>query len=184
MKLKFLLFCIFPITTHASFYWEDIHVCKQKKIIESNEVYSGARNFYKGELVVGDNKHTEILLDTLSSLSVNNEIKAFYFYVFNEILLNSDSSLTEILGIYCQNIIIADVNYVLSYLKKNRKLLAKYCELLGYEFYFKNEGISKAKYDFKEFKNVINKNIKDSNIEISFISEFYYNIKQTINNMD
>jgi len=143
-------------------YWEDIEKEKQNTILKSKEVNIDVRKTYFRTFSPSDDEKTANLLNTLSKLHHNDEIKALYFYVFNNILKIADGALTELFRDPCVNILISNSEYVIFYLQEKPKLLEKYALVLGYEFYFKEEGTSDLEYDYSTFKKIINNEIKNN----------------------
>lgn len=124
------------------------------------------------------------LLNSLSELSMKKEVKVLYFYLFNQICQRADGELFEILGTYCQKVVLGDVEYVIYYLKIYPALSKEYANLLGSEFYFKNDGTSDLKYNFIDFKNMINKKLHDKSGSEKFLVSFCDEITLAIANME
>jgi hypothetical protein len=183
MKYILLLFiCFSPISIFE--YWENISDKKQLELLQSDDICKNARLFYEGNLIIGDNKQTKILLDSLSDLSENLKLRSLYFDLFNKICQKADGALSEILGTYCQNIILLDTEYVLSYLKSHDSLRKEYVQLLGMEFYFKKNGTSEMQYDFSNFKIIINKKLFNDLRYRKFLNSFYKEIQIAIDDME
>ncbi len=182
MILNFILLLLyFPIhCPEKHIYWEELSLNKQEEILSSKAIFKDAIDCYRNHSFMITCNKNEVLLDTLSSLSFDTEIKAFYFYSFNRMVYTADGSVSEILGSYCQKIILSDIDYVLNYLENNSRLALLYAEFLGYEFYFKNEGSSDIRYDIDEFKKIIN----ESRVNKEFVELFYTNIEKVINSID
>jgi hypothetical protein len=183
MKYILLLFICFSPTDLFK-YWENISEKEQIELLRSDDIHKNARCFYEGKLKIGDNQQTKILLDSLSGLSADLKIKALYFNLFNRICKKTDGSLSEILGTYCQDIIMFDPEYVLFYLKSHDSLRKKYVQFLGIEFYFKEEGTSEMQYDFCDFKKNIDKRLCNNVIYKDFLVSFYQEIQTVMVNME
>lgn len=121
-------------------YWEDFSEIHQKQIITSSKnseiVYQYACNPWD----IKDSQKTFCLLDTLSSLSDDEEIKALYFYEFNKVLISSqkDGALGEAIVDYVHRVIISDPGYVLFFLQNNAVYEEIYLSGLGQYYYFSN----------------------------------------------
>lgn len=121
-------------------YWNDLSLEEQNKVLSDKTVSPEAVNYYKGFWEISDEGSSFSLLDTLSSSYSDNRIKAFYFYIFNQILLKSDGALGEVMGVYCGRVLLGDPYYVLGYLKCNPVLYQKYVFEIGAEFALSTNG--------------------------------------------
>jgi hypothetical protein len=183
MKYILLLFICFSPTDLFK-YWENISEKEQIELLRSDDIDENALRFHGGKLKIGDNQQTKVLLDSLSNLSADLKIKALYFNLFNRICQKVDGSLSEILGTYCQDVIMFDPEYVLFYLKSHDSLRKKYVQFLGTEFYFKEEGTSEMQYDFCDFKKSINKRLCNDVRYKDFLISFYQEIQTVIVGME
>ena len=175
---------IYPLLTNMFQYWNDIPKSEQIELIQSEKICKVACDFYKGKLKVTDNKSTVILLDSISSLSADVKIKALYFDLFNQICINTDGALSDILGSYCQKVILSDIEYTMYYLKNNSNISSQYIKLLGSEFYFKEDETSTMQYNFNEFKDIVNNKLGCKKEYEEFLLNFYKDIYIFMNNMD
>jgi hypothetical protein len=165
-------------------YWEDLNKTQQESILFSPTIYKNAIKYYQGSLKIADNKATVELLDKITSDKNISQEMVFYFYIFNQICLESDGSLSEILGKYCMKYILINPKFVFSYFRRNKNIEKKYAELMGYEFYFKEEGTSDIEYTYKDFKKIIEAKIgKDQNYK-SIWKEFCNEVENAMKNMD
>ena len=155
-------------------YWEDLTDNQKDEILNSKVVNKEALAFYKGERQIGDNNKTIALLDTLSSI-INSEEKvtSFYFFLFNQICIKADGALSEILGDYCQRIVLNSPEYVINYFIKNENVLKKYAQYLGYELYFKEEGTSTIEYNYSDFKKMLAGKLKNTEQYKDVLMLFY-----------
>jgi len=158
-------------------YWENFSEQEKETILKSKVINDNVRIIIFNDFV----EINETLLDVLVAPIENDSIKALYFYAFNKISLKADGETSEILGKYCQLIILSDIPYVLSYLEDHPPLLDIYTELMGYEFAMKEEGLSDTKYKFEDFKSLINKAYKERKKE-SFLKLFYDKINNSLEN--
>lgn len=181
-SLLLAFICFFM--TDSFIYWKKIPYDEQIELLQSNRICKDAYDLYKGNFKVCDNTRTEILLDSLSLLSTDIKIKALYFYLFNQICLEADGALSEMLGRYCQKVILSDIEYILYYLKNNRGIFIKYSQLLGHEFYFKENGTSDMQYNFRDFKRIINNKLGCKKEYDLFLSDFYKNIQCIMHEME
>lgn len=169
---------------NSGIYWEQMSESVKKETVASDEVDVNAANYYKGNFVFTDNEKSFQLLDVLTSEYENPNIKALYFYLFNEICTKADGAISEVLGNYCQKVLLNDPVYVLNYFSSHSSIMRTYAQLLGYELYFKNDGTSDIKYNFTDFKKLINEKIKnDDNLKMTF-NNFNSEIEKIMKNMD
>jgi hypothetical protein len=159
-------------------YWEQVSDSVKNETIASSEVDINAVNYYKENFQFTDDERSLRLLKVLISEPENENIKALYFYLFNRICIRGDGAATEGLGNSCQKIMINDPVYVLNYFSSHNIIMKSYAELLGYELYCKEKKISDIKYNFNDFKKIINDKLKsDANLN----SAFSYILKKTFN---
>jgi hypothetical protein len=171
-----------PVT--KDLYWEDLSKEEQNKILQSTDVDKDIKSFIFNDSKMKDDTESLRILDSISTLSNNTEIKALYFYLFNQICKEADGIVCEMLGNYCQKIILSDIEYTIKYLKNKPLLRKKYAGILGFEFYFKEEGTSDMKYGLQEFKGLLNKDLKNKDGYNSFLQSFYKEIELVIMSMD
>lgn len=162
------------------FYWEDMTDIAKDSVLSSTSINENVLKFYRNQQLISDNKFTYSLIDSI--VNWHNNSRELYFYLFNKICNSSDGAVSEILGIHCLNIILNDPNYVLNYFRRDKNIERLYAQLIGSEFYFKEEGTSIIKYNYEEFKKIINNKINDDNKSIK--EEFYNFIEQTMTEMN
>jgi len=168
----------------TNIYWEQMSDSIKKATIASNEVNVNAVNYYKGNFRFTDDEKSLQLLKILTSNPENGNIKALYFYLFNKICTKADGAASEGLGNYCQGIILNDPIYVLNYFSSHDSIMKIYAQLLGYELYFKEKGTSKIRYNFNDFKKIINDKIgSDANLKKTF-NDFNNEIERVMKNMN
>ncbi len=183
MNIKYvLLFCF--LLSDSFLYWENLSKKDQDSFILNIVESKDLSNFLEGKFKLFDNKRTRLLLDMLSDLPTDKKTKALYFNVFNQICQKADGEFGEILGSYCQKILLSDVEYVVYYLRAHPELRSKYAIFLGMEFYFKDEGVSDMKYDFKDFKKRINEKLRNTQKYQDFLFSFYNEIAVDMKNME
>jgi hypothetical protein len=164
-------------------YWEDLTDDQKDEILNSNAVNKEALAFYKGEQQVSDNSKTIALLDTLSSItSSEKKTTSFYFFLFNQICIKADGALAEMLGDYCQRIVLNSPEYVINYFIKNENVLKKYAQYLGYELYFKEEGTSAIEYNYSDFKKMLSGKLKNTEQYKDVLMLFYSEIEKSMKN--
>jgi hypothetical protein len=153
-------------------------------VLSSDKLYKDAIEYFNGHLTVSDNDRTFVLLDSISTLPINEPMKrAFYFHLFNAICAKADGAVSEVLGDYCQNMLLSDTEYVVNYLMNNQGLTKRYASLLGYELYFKEDGTSTIRYDFSGFKELLNARLPQATYQ-DFLETFFNEIQATMNAMD
>lgn len=168
----------------GSVYWENFSDQKKTKILMSENIPSETIDYYNGRFIVSDNRKMFELLETLTTWPSDKEHKAFFFYLFNKIVLSSDASLLEGLGNYIQKIFLLDLFYVLDYLIISDEMIMLYAEILGTEFYFKEEGVSDLKYSFKQFQRNINVELNGCKRYNDILLKFYENIQLNMRKMN
>jgi len=168
----------------TNIYWEQLSDSVKKATIASNEVNINALNYYKGRFNLAVDKKSYQLLDTLTAEHNDGNIKALYFYLFNRACAQSDGALSEVMGDYCQNIIVNDPVYALNYFSSHNSVMTKYALFLGYELYCKEKGVSDITYNFSDFKKLINSKIgSDANLKKTF-NDFNNEIERVMKNMN
>lgn len=172
-------------TNQSSFiYWEDMTTTEQDNILYSPAICKNAVRYYLKNFRTTDNKLTEELLSEITCNGNSNQEIIFYFYIFNQICLESDSALSEILGKYCMKFALINPEFTLWYFKKNPKVEKVYAELMGTEFYFKEDGSSDIEYNYKDFKKAIETRIKNNPEYKEIASLFYHEIEIVMKKMD
>jgi hypothetical protein len=91
---------------------------EQDGILHSPTICKNAVRYYLKSFRTTDDKLTEELLNKITSNGDSNQEMVFYFYVFNQICLDSDSSLSDILGEYCMKFVLINPEFTLLYFKK------------------------------------------------------------------
>ena len=166
-------------------YWENLTAKEQNEILGSSHVYKDAINYYKRKLILSDNPKTFNLIDTLiSSKNKNKKVDAFYFFLFNQICKESDGALSEGLGDHCQRSILKAPSFVITYFSKNKEILLKYAQFLGYEFYFKEKGTSTLEYNYVTFKKLLLKKTGNEEKNKVVLKTFFNEIEKAMKNMN
>lgn len=168
----------------SSFYWEALNENQKAEILKSKEINIAAIDFYHGKIKIGDNNITINLLDTITSLHNSKAISSFYFFLFNKICTTADGALSEMLGSYCQKVMLNSPSYVLDYFSRNDNAMKKYAELLGYELYFKEDGTSEIKYSFSDFKKILSNKFGSNEKYNDLLKRFYKEIETNMKGMD
>lgn len=171
-----------PDTTFV--YWENLSVNQKNDILISDNISKDALEFYKGNFKIGDNSQTTTLLNMLSSIGDKEKTTPFYFFLFNQICIKADGSLSEILGNYCQKIVLSFPTYVVAYLGKNEDILKKYAQYLGYELYFKEEGTSMIEYSYSDFKKMLSEKAISTKQYNDALTLFYDEIEKVMKEID
>lgn len=182
------LFCIQYVNASSVIdnnqYWEQMPDSLHKCILKTDSINKDAVQYYNGGFHVEDNNKTVAFLNILVGKQDNNEIRAFYFYLFNKICTKSDGAITSILGNYCQKMLINNPVYVINYFSSHSAIMRIYAMLLGSELYFKNEGTSTLKYNYRDFHTLINDEIgSDTHLKKTFVV-FFKEIDILMKNMD
>jgi hypothetical protein len=188
--MTFLLFLVLLLNcqtgTHQTqkepIYWEEFNESKKEEILELSSTNELVRRYYKGSYKVSDDDTITILLDTL--VNIRGEQAALYFFLFNNICDKADGAVAELLGGFCQDIILKSPVYVFSYLSDNELLLKKYAMHLGYELYFYEEGTSSLRYSYSEFKKLMEEELKEEKHLKEALNMFFAEIEKTMQKMD
>jgi hypothetical protein len=162
------------------FYWEDMTNSAKDSVLSLLSTNDNVLIYHQGNRQLSDNEETFSLLDSIQNW--HNKPKELYFYVFNTICENSDGAVSELLGIHCVNVVLNNPNYVLNYFKENKSIERLYATLMGSEFYFKEGGTSMMKYNYTEFKNMIEARVNSDNESIK--KELYSLIEMTMSDMN
>jgi hypothetical protein len=185
MLINCFLALMLCIPNQTSFvYWENLTEKARYEVISSDKLYKDAIEYFNGHLTVSDNDRTFALLDSISTLPINEPLKrAFYFHLFNAICAKADGAVSEILGDYCQNMLLSDTEYVANYLMNNQGLTKLYASLLGYELYLTENVSSDMRYGFSGFKEMLNARLSQATYQ-DFLATFYKKIRATMDAMD
>jgi hypothetical protein len=165
-------------------YWEDLNSSEKENILKSFEFEKNAVDYYNCRFTPSDNNETMSLLETITSIPAQEDVAKFYFYIFNQICLKADGALSEIIGKYCQKVIINKPLYVINYFKRKQNTLETYASLIGYELYFKEEGTSDIEYNFKDFKKFIEERATPKEEYSLILTEFFKRIEIAMRNTD
>ena len=112
-------------------YWENMTKNQRIDVLSSKLIDKNAIEFYEGKLKIGDNNQTIALLNTLSVLSNKGNLSPFYFFLFNRVCNEADGALSEMLGDYCQRIILDSPAYTIGYFTKHKTLLKNMQNILA-----------------------------------------------------
>ncbi|BEG99153.1 hypothetical protein BSYN_14180 [Bacteroides sedimenti] len=153
-------------------------------VLDSSEIDKYAMSYYQGCFKPSDDSLTLNLLEELTNERASCHAKAFYFHLFNQICMKADGALSEMLGVYCQRIMLNSSVYVLGYFQRNKNVEQIYANLIGYELYFKEEGTSMIKYNYVDFKSILNKRIGGDKVYEKILSDFFHLINVALKNMD
>lgn len=165
-------------------YWEDLSSREKDSVLNTFKIEKDAIDYYYGKFTLSDNDETMRLLESITSNNEQKEITNFYFYIFNQICLKADGAISEIVGKYCQKVIVNNPLYAINYFKRNKKILEIYANLIGYELYFKEEGTSDIEYDFKDFKKLIEEKVIPKEQYSEILTEFFERIEISMKNTD
>jgi hypothetical protein len=121
MKKNILLIILFNILFinlySQSRYWEDKSETEKNKIITIKNVNGSILKLYQGKYDIRkekNDKRVEAILKILTENKIDS-LRDFYFFVFNQICVNSDADLSENLGVYCKSIMLYYPKYVFGY---------------------------------------------------------------------
>lgn len=172
-------------STHTYRYWEDYSELEKRAVLESENTSKTAIKFYYNQFNLSDNEASFRLMKELTSPQTDADLNAFYFHLFNKIVLSSDGAVSEELPQYMLSRILSSPCYVLNYFISNRQLMASYAHLLGVEFHFKESDTSDLPYTFNQFKQKIAEDIKYCPNQFEdILSAFYKKIQKQMEEMD
>lgn len=180
-----ILFCI--SSNGQTKYWEDLS-CSQKSDILRNCKSVRMKTFYEGNFVPTDDDKTLQLLNEL--VSSNDTVMPLSFYLFNKICAKSDGALSEIVGDYCAKFLADHPQYILTYFTKerllniNQNIIETYAMFVGIELYMQRKGISKFKYNYQSFKELLLSATKDNKENEETFKFFWQLVDKTIQNAD
>jgi hypothetical protein len=170
-------------STKNTHYWEELTDEQKSETLKDKRVFNEAILLYNKKFNPSDNEQTIQLLDTLSNLKGGN-IGALYFYLFNDICKHADGALAEIVGSYCQLVILNSPEYVINYFIDNEDLRKEYARFLGYELYFKEEGTSDLEYNYEDFKALLTRRLSNQERFKQVLTLFFKDIDTSMKNMN
>ena len=170
-------------------YWELMSQNEKEQFLNNSDLDKLILDYYNGNFKVTDDEQTIRLLDTLTH---KNDYFQLYYFLFNNICTTSDGALSEIMGTYCLKMILNQPIFVINHFTfernnfgKSQYLYQLYASFIGEEFYFYNKKMSELDYGFPEFKEMLLKELKDTNSDNSETLElFFIEIIDSINKME
>lgn len=166
-------------------YWESMTSEQQTEYLDTNSINKNVLALFEGKLLANDDEVTRRILDTLISVnSSDNKRVAFYFFLFNRVCLDADGVVSEMLGDYCQKMLLSMPEYVICYLKQNRDIMKAYARILGYESYFKEKGTSSMGYDYWDFKKILYGRLNSKPEYDEVLKRFFIEIKTVMDKMN
>lgn len=165
-------------------YWEDLTDTEKSNILNSNVINEKVIDYYNNKLILNDDQIMINLLDTLTQLNKNKEKIILYFYIFNQICSEADAAVSEGLGAYCQRMLLNYPLYIINYFNKNHSVKNTYANILGYEFYFKEEGTSMMEYNYAEFKEILKDSIEDTEKYRNVLKDFLLDIDTAMKSVE
>ena len=143
-------------------YWENLNEKEKNEILMSNDISDLALNYYLGKLRINQEEKIIELIELICNDKIHSKYEALYFHLFNKICLDSDGSISEILGNYCQLMVLKNPEFTINYFDKNLKVMEKYAFFIGSEFSYEDENLSLLKYNYQEFRRILkNRKVKD-----------------------
>ena len=165
-------------------YWEQLSDEAKKEVVSSDKIDVIVADYYQGKFKFSDDDKSFRLLDVLTSKPEDGNIKALYFYLFNDACTQSDGAISEVMGDYCMGMIVNDPVHVLTYFVSHDALMETYALFIGYELYFKEEGVSDIKYNFDSFKKFLSGKIGDDEGLKRTLTKFNSVIEEVMKSMD
>ncbi len=168
-------------------YWEDLS-CSQKSEILENCKSVAIKRFYEGQFRPTDDDKTLQLLNEL--VSSNDRVMPLSFYLFNKICAKSDGALSEMVEEFCAKFLADHPLYILTYFTKerllniNQNIIDTYAMFVGIELYMKRKGISKFKYNYQDYKEILLSASKGNKENEETFKVFWQLVDKTIQNAD
>ena len=166
-------------------YWESMTTEQQMEYLDANSIDKNVLALFEGKLRPNDDEVTRRLLDTLMSVNSSDKKRvAFYFFLFNRVCLDADGAVSEMLGSYCQRMLVNMPEYVIYYLERNSDILKVYVDILGYELHFKERGTSSMQYDFATFKRMLYERLNDKPEYDGILKTFFIEVRSVMDKMN
>ena len=164
-------------------FWDDFNQAEKTVVLEQCQSKLIVQ-YYNGDVTITNTNETQALLSDL----VNADIVPLplSLHILNRFCSDADGAFSEILGKYCTEFVINNAKYLLTYFeeKGNEDLQDLYALFIGTELYFKNEGLSDGKYNYKQFRDALIL-VKDNTSGLEkTINVFLEKVDKTIKNMD
>ena len=138
--MKKLLYCVilslYSCSSNNDIYWEELKDINKETVLGSSQISHDAKMAYQGTFVFSDNERTVDLLDELTTISKDDQINAFRFFLLNRIIASSDGALSELCDEYAYSYIEKNINYVLNYIAHNDTICQLYVNCISAELYF------------------------------------------------
>lgn len=132
-----LILHLCPITQFL--YWEDLSAESQNNTINTSDVLI-VKDYYLNPWVSSDDSRTLSLLEELVTMGQQPHcIRALYFYVFNQLIVQSDGAVGEVLCEYVAKIIEDQPLFVICYIEDNKNLREIYVKKLAEFFYYHDD---------------------------------------------
>ncbi|QQS50976.1 MAG: SH3 domain-containing protein [Bacteroidota bacterium] len=98
-----------------------------------------SKMYYQGQFKLYDNSETFAFLDSVMTL--NNEIRPFYFYIFNSVLNQSDGALSEYVSVFCLKYFETQPCEFFNYCKNGEYKVdkSKWTGFIGFQLYSKTD---------------------------------------------
>ena len=156
-KLLYLVILfLYSCSLSNGIYWEEIKDIDKETVLGSSQISHDAKMAYKGTFMFSDNEETEKLLDELTTISKDDQINAFRFFLLNRILASSDGALMELCDEYAYSYMKRNTNYVLNYIAHNDTICQLYVNCISAELYFEELNI-------EDFERTVSPKVKENN---------------------
>lgn len=157
-------------------YWEDYAPCCQQRIIQSNKVAKIVHIYLEKKWTPTEDKRTFDLLEELTSLQADPEVKALYFSVFNSLLLlNNDGAIGEAISDYVHILFSQDPIFVINYIMNHQTYNSIYKQELALFCYF-------ADKDVITLRQEIEGRLQSNNNYSGYLEAFFSDIEKLIAN--
>lgn len=127
--------------------------------LNSPQIGRFSKMYYQGQFKLYDNSETFAFLDSVMTL--NNETRPFYFYIFNSVLNQSDGALSEYVAEICLKYFEKLPCEFLDYSRSDDYKVnnSKWTGFIGWQLY--------SKTDYEKFVVLTDKRIKDNCSELN-----------------
>ncbi len=167
-----------------SIYWENLTSEKQNDVVKEvmkEDLY--VSRYLRGEFHVSDNSNTDSLFTHISDLRKKNDIKSYYFYLFNQFIDTSDGAVLDLLCCHISDLIMSEPKYVMTYLRDHPELSQKYSLYLAYSLAVSDMGVSTNNYDtavheLSRMKEKIIAIVKDNELLKEYVCSFFTKQKE------
>ncbi len=125
--------------------------------LNNSQIDRFSKMYYQGQFKIYDNSETFAILDSV--MTVNNETRPFYFYIFNSILNQSDGAVSEYVAGICLKYLEKMPCEFLNYCKNEdyKVSISKWSRYIGFQL--------DSKKEFEKIQALIDKEVSNRCLE-------------------